>query len=181
MSHNQNLVSFRGLPNQCREFEQQPHLCMLGTFPSYPSCARVLIVAPLFWLSQNHFCVDHPQHPQNGSLDHGTILRKQTAQSGCNGCKDIWPWVKSQIVPPVNIPIPTKIEPKMGKAPTPNCTIEFDNHSQLRNIRPFPGIPRSCRFPCDSLVAEISMELIKSLAFCLPGCKGHGHVAAKEK
>ena len=25
-----------------------------------------------------------------------------------------WPWVKSQIVPPVNIPIPTKIGSKMG-------------------------------------------------------------------
>ena len=31
----------------------------------------------------------------------------------------IWPRVKSQIVPPVNIPIPTKIGPKMGGAPTP--------------------------------------------------------------
>ena len=31
-----------------------------------------------------------------------------------------WPWVKIQIVPPVNIPIPTKIGSKMGGAPTPN-------------------------------------------------------------
>ena len=26
----------------------------------------------------------------------------------------MWPWVKIQIVPPVNIPIPTKIGSKMG-------------------------------------------------------------------
>ena len=34
----------------------------------------------------------------------------------------IWPWVKIQIVPPVNIPIPT-IGSKMGCAHTPNGTI----------------------------------------------------------
>ena len=32
---------------------------------------------------------------------------------------NIWPWVKIQIVPPVNIPISTKIGSKMGGAPTP--------------------------------------------------------------
>ena len=30
----------------------------------------------------------------------------------------MWPWVKIQIVPPVNIPISTKIGSKMGGAPT---------------------------------------------------------------
>ena len=45
-------------------------------------------------------------------------------QAGREGIVDfyhssIWPWVKVQIVPPVNIPIPTKIGSKMGGAPTP--------------------------------------------------------------
>ena len=31
----------------------------------------------------------------------------------------LWPWVKIQIVPPVNIPIPTKIKPNMGGALNP--------------------------------------------------------------
>ena len=38
-----------------------------------------------------------------------------------------WPWVKIQIVPSVNIPIPTKIGSKMGGAPTPTWDpIAFD-------------------------------------------------------
>ena len=44
-----------------------------------------------------------------------------------------WPWVKSP-VPPVNIPIPTKIGSKMGGAPkTPKWDpIGFDTHSQIQ-------------------------------------------------
>ena len=39
----------------------------------------------------------------------------------------MWPWVKIQIVPPVNIPIPTKIGSKMGGAATPKWDpIGFD-------------------------------------------------------
>ena len=42
------------------------------------------------------------------------------------------PWVKVQIVPPVNIPIPTKIWTETGGAPTPKWDpIGFDNHSQI--------------------------------------------------
>ena len=43
----------------------------------------------------------------------------------------ISPWIKSQIVPPVNIPIPTKIGSKMGGAPTPKWdSIGFDPQPQ---------------------------------------------------
>ena len=51
------------------------------------------------------------------------------------GCGQVhsWPWVKIQIVPPVSIPIPTKIGSKMGGAPTPKWDpMGFDNHSLLR-------------------------------------------------
>ena len=45
-----------------------------------------------------------------------------------------WPWVKIQIVPPVNIPLPTKIGSKMGGEFTNQPKwdpIGFDNHSQI--------------------------------------------------
>ena len=35
------------------------------------------------------------------------------------GCLSKWPWVKLPIVPPVSVPIPTKMGSRMGGAPTP--------------------------------------------------------------
>ena len=41
--------------------------------------------------------------------------------------ESIWPWVKVQIAPPVNIPLPTKKGSKTGDAPTPKWDpIGFD-------------------------------------------------------
>ena len=45
-----------------------------------------------------------------------------------------WPWVKIQIAPPVNIPIPTKIDSKMGgefTCPKMGSQNGFDNHSHI--------------------------------------------------
>ena len=42
-----------------------------------------------------------------------------------------WPWVKNQIVPPVSIPIPTKIGSKMGGEPNPKVVPLVLTHSQL--------------------------------------------------
>ena len=53
----------------------------------------------------------------------------------------MWPWVKSQIVPAVNIPIPTKIGSKMGGAPTPKWYHWFVlTHSQVFLWEPFFGV-----------------------------------------
>ena len=48
----------------------------------------------------------------------------------------IWPWVKIQIVPPVHIPIPTKIGSKMGAFPKMGSQNGFDHHSHLSRSSP---------------------------------------------
>ena len=56
--------------------------------------------------------------------------RRKKLKEACQ----VWPWVKIQIVPPVNIPLPTKIGSKMGGEFTyqPECdSIGFDNHSRI--------------------------------------------------
>ena len=69
-------------------------------------------------------------------------------------CKSTWNQVSSQMamgqqpVPPVNIPIPTKMKPKMGGAPTPNWyPIGFDP-------QPNGDSSRSCAFGVSMLVRE---------------------------
>ena len=48
-----------------------------------------------------------------------------------------WPWVNIQIVPPVNIPIPTE-KAKMGAAPNLNMVPLVLTHSRM-NFEPFGG------------------------------------------
>ena len=46
----------------------------------------------------------------------------------------MWPWIKIQIVPPVNIPIPTKLGSKMGGEftyPKMGAQDGFDNHCHV--------------------------------------------------
>ena len=73
---------------------------MLGD-PVLPSSS--LVLSPLFYLLVCGSCTG-PQRT-GGSDKKGT------------GPK-LWPWVKIQIVPPVNIPIPTKIGKMGGDLPT---------------------------------------------------------------
>ena len=49
------------------------------------------------------------------------------------GMRHIWPWLKIQIVPPVNIPIPAKTGSKMGGEfiYPKNGPVGFNNHSHL--------------------------------------------------
>ena len=64
-----------------------------------------------------------------------------------------WPWVKGQIVPPVNMPIPTKTGSKLGgeftESPKMGSQNGFDNHSQM------------CRHLCTvlAIIAHLSLRL----------------------
>ena len=58
--------------------------------------------------------------PPKGVIPQG-VLHKVSRHKALDHMlsRHIWLWVKSQIVPPVNLPIPTKIGSKMGAAPNP--------------------------------------------------------------
>ena len=51
--------------------------------------------------------------------------------------KEAWPWVKTQIVPPVNIPIPTEMGSKMGGECT--CQPKWDPMPQPHGAVRFRG------------------------------------------
>ena len=73
--------------------------------------------------------------------------------------KNIWPWVKIQIVPPVNIPIPTDIGSKMGgkNSPTPNGNVQngFDHHSHF-SVRASPNPKTNLLAGCLWVFASLS-------------------------
>ena len=83
-----------------------------------PKLMRLGMVAPP--LAAELVAVQPRHRKQNAHRSHVRRPRENPTQ-------DKWPWVKSQIVPPVNIPIPTKIGSKRGGAPIPT----WDHRSQM--------------------------------------------------
>ena len=70
-------------------------------------------------------------------------------------------------VPPVNIPIPTKIGPKMGGAPTPKWDpIGFDNHSRMSVSEAFQRHPKAEPFQELSNTCAVDWEKRELVAPC---------------
>ena len=94
----------------------------------------------------------------------------------CLEANKTWPWVKTQIVPPVNIQIPTQIGSKMGGAPLPqNGTIGFDpqpHETQSEVIllcQPQTSRKRDPERETSSSQSYIASESAKLGPYSLPG------------